>query len=222
MKKNQDTVVFFDVDNTLLDNDGLQGDFDAEIERHFGDDGRRRYREHYEQLRGEVGYADYLGALQRFRLEHLGDPGVGELSSWLLEYPFASRLFDGALDAIEAMSRGTVSAILSDGDGVFQPHKIERSGLKASVDGRVLIYVQKQDEIGPIEARFPAAHYVVVDDKPRVLAAMKERWATRVTTVFVRQGHYAADGRVLESLPPADVTLETISELASLDVDDLR
>jgi hypothetical protein len=213
-----EVVVLFDVDNTLLDNDGLQVDLDAEIVARFGEEGRRRYRELYEELRGEVGYADYLGALQRFRLEHLGDPGVGALSTWLLQYPFHQRLFEGALDSIDHMGRVATTAILSDGDGVYQPHKIERSGLAAQVGGRVMVYVHKEGEIGPIEARYPATRYVLVDDKPRILAAMKATWGDRVTTVFVRQGHYATDAKMLAELPPADITLEAIGELADLDL----
>lgn len=216
MTDSPSTVVFFDVDNTLFDNDGMQVDFDAAIVARFGEDGRRRYRAHYEDLRGEVGYADYLGALQRFRLEHLGDPGIGELASWLLAYPFPTRLFDGSVAAIEAMNRVGTTAVLSDGDGVFQPHKIERSGIAACVEGRVMIYVHKEDELHAIEARYPADRYVVVDDKPRILTAMKDAWGDRVTTVFVRQGHYATESGAGRDHPAADVVLATIGELAAL------
>jgi FMN phosphatase YigB (HAD superfamily) len=207
------TVFLFDVDNTLLDNDAVQSDLSAHLEREVGLVSRVRYWEIFEQLRAELGYADYLGALQRYRLEHQDDPQLLRISFFLLDYPFASRLYPGALAALERCRTLGPTVILSDGDVVFQPLKVQRAGLWEAVEQRVLIYLHKERMLYAVEQRYPAEHYVMIDDKLRILAAMKQVWGERLTTVFPRQGHYAHDPRELAAWPPADVTLARIGEL---------
>ena len=211
-----DTVFLVDVDNTLLDNDAVIADLRRHLVEAFGADCDRRYWEIFEQLRTELGYADYLGALQRYRIERPREAHVLRISLFLLHYPFASRVYPGAFDALRALRARGRTAILSDGDVVFQPRKIERSGLWAAVDGEVLIYIHKEQMLDDVARRYPAARYVMVDDKLRILAAMKKTWGARLTTVFVRQGHYAHDRALVAALPPADVTVETIGELSNL------
>jgi FMN phosphatase YigB (HAD superfamily) len=211
---NTSSVVYLlDVDNTLLDNDRITVDMRRFLEVEVGPEKTRRYWEIFEDLRNELGYADYLGALQRYRLEDPRDPRVLHLSSYLIDYPFANRLYPESLDVIDYLKNSGPAVILSDGDVVFQPRKVERSGLWSAVDGNVLIYVHKEHELDDVEARYPAEHYVIVDDKLRVLAALKKIWGERVTTVFPRQGHYAHDPAVIAAYPPADVTVERIGDL---------
>ncbi|GAC1453648.1 MAG: hypothetical protein PVSMB6_08400 [Steroidobacteraceae bacterium] len=207
------TVFLFDVDNTLLDNDAVQEDLSTHLAGEFGAASRDRYWAIFEQLRSELGYADYLGALQRYRLENLDDPQLLKVSSFLVDYPFAARLYPGALAVIRHCGRLGRTVILSDGDVVFQPRKVQRSGLWDAVAGRVLIYLHKEQMLGAVEQRYPAARYVMVDDKLRILSAMKAFWGARLTTVFPRQGHYALDAREVAAYPPADVTLNNIGEL---------
>jgi FMN phosphatase YigB (HAD superfamily) len=214
---NVESIVFlFDVDNTLLDNDAIQNDLSEHLEREVGLASRDRYWEIFEKLRTELGYADYLGALQRYRLEHQDDPQLLRISFFLLDYPFANRLYPGALAALERCRALGPTVILSDGDVVFQPRKVQRSGLWAAVERRVLIYLHKEQMLASVAERFPAERYVMIDDKLRILAAMKKVWGERLTTVFPRQGHYALDPRELAAWPPADVTLEHIGELVTL------
>jgi FMN phosphatase YigB (HAD superfamily) len=210
-------VSLLDVDNTLLDNDRITGDLRRFLERQVGKDGARQYFELFEELRAELGYADYLGTLQRYRGKHPRDTRVLHLSHYLIDYPFANRLFPESLDVIDLLKQWGPVVVLSDGDVVFQPRKIERSGLWAAVEGNVLIYVHKQQQLDDVEARFPAQRYVLVDDKLHILAAIKEVWGNRVTTVFPRQGHYAHDPKILENNPPADVTVERIGDILRLD-----
>ena len=208
-------VVFLvDVDNTLLDNDQIQDDLKRHLEREFGATTRDRYWAILEALFVELGYRDYLGALQRYRVEHLKDVHLMSMSSYLVDYPFADRLYPGALDVIERLRTLGPTVILSDGDVVFQPRKVERSGIWEAVDGNVLIYIHKEEELDDVARRYPAQHYVLIDDKPRILAAVKEAWGDRVTTVFPRQGQYARDAK---SYRPADVTVERISDLLTHD-----
>jgi FMN phosphatase YigB (HAD superfamily) len=207
-------VFLFDVDNTLLDNDAVQGDLSEYLERQFGRACRDRYWALFEGLRAELGYADYLGALQRYRLENLDDPQLLAVSSFLVDYPFAQRLYPGALSALARCARLGRTVILSDGDVVFQPRKVQRSGLWDAVAGRVLIYLHKELMLSAIERRYPAEHYVMIDDKLRILTAMKRIWGPRLTTIFPRQGHYAHDPRELAAYPAADLTVERIGELA--------
>src|ERR1700753_4466319 len=212
----QDTVFLFDVDNTLFNNDALSADLSAHLESEFGASSRERYWKIFETLRSELGYADYLGALQRYRMEDPDDPQLLRMSAFLIDYPFESRLFPGALKAIAHCRKVGPTAILSDGDVVFQPRKVMRSGLWEAFEGRVMIYLHKEQMLDAVERRYPAKHYVMVDDKLRLLDAMKKIWGARLTTLFVRQGHYALDLASISAYPPADVTLERIGDLADL------
>jgi FMN phosphatase YigB (HAD superfamily) len=207
----------FDVDNTLLDNDQVIADLSKYLKREVGPDRARCYWTIFEQLRTRLGYADYLGALQRYRSEYPHDLGLLAVSRFLINYPFANRLFPNSLDVIERVKQWGAAVLLTDGDVVFQPRKVDRSGLYEAVDGHALIYVHKEHELADVEARYPAAHYVMVDDKLRILAAIKKIWGRRVTTVFVRQGHYALDPRILAACPAADLSLERIGDLLSYD-----
>jgi FMN phosphatase YigB (HAD superfamily) len=208
-----EVVFLLDVDNTLLDNDAVIEDLRQHLVRAFGTACQQRYWDLFEELRRELGYADYLGALQRYRLEHPRDPHLLQISLFLLHYPFADRVYPGAFDVIRHMLRHGPAVILSDGDVVFQPRKVERSGLWAAVEGEVLIYIHKEQMLDEVERLYPARRYVVVDDKIKILAAIKAVWAERVTTVFVRQGHYAADEALIAAYPPADVTVDRIGDL---------
>jgi FMN phosphatase YigB (HAD superfamily) len=208
-----DVVFLFDVDNTLLDNDKVAADLRRHLTNAFGEGKQKRYWVLFEELRSELGYADYLGALQRYRVENLRDPDLLKLSAYLIDYPFANRLYPGSLDVLAHCAQWGPTVILSDGDVVFQPRKVERSGLFDAVAGRVLIYIHKDEELDDVEARYPAKHYVLVDDKPRILAAVKKAWGDRLTTVFPRQGHYALDAAAVAKYPTPDVTIERIGEL---------
>src|SRR5499433_1151152 len=214
-------VFLIDVDNTLLDNDRIQNDIKRHLDREFGVACRKRYWGILEQLFTELGYRDYLGALQRYRVEHPQDIHLLSMSSFLVDYPFANRLYPGALDVLERFRSWGQTVILSDGDVVFQPRKVERSGIFEAVDGHVLIYIHKEKSLDDVQRRYPAEHYVLVDDKPRILAAVKAVWRDRVTTVFPRQGQYAHDAKVVASLPPADLTVERIGDLLAYDFSDL-
>jgi FMN phosphatase YigB (HAD superfamily) len=210
-------VFLLDVDNTLLDNDRVTADLRRHLEREVGPQRTECYWALFEQLRSELGYADYLGALQRYRLEFPRDPHLLTVSSYLVNYPFANRLYPESLDAIDRLKELGQVVILTDGDVVFQPRKIERSSLLEAVAGNVLIYIHKEHELDDVERRYPADHYVLVDDKLRILSAMKDAWGQRVTTVFPRQGHYAHDPEALRKYPPADVTIERIGDVVRLD-----
>jgi FMN phosphatase YigB (HAD superfamily) len=217
-----DVVFLFDVDNTLLDNDRVTADLRRHLDLAFGAECADGYWEEFEKLRSELGYADYLGALQRFRVHHPRDPRLLAVSTWLVNYPFANRLYPGSLDAIDRCRQLGPVAILSDGDVVFQPRKVERSGLWEAVDGNVLIYIHKEEMLDDVEHRLPARHYVMVDDKLRILDAMRRIWGSRLTTVFPRQGHYALDPETVRRYPAADVSLERIGELSELPFECLR
>ena len=213
-----DTVYLFDVDNTLLDNDAVITDLRAHLIGAFGAASAKCYWDGFEALRTELGYADYLGALQRYRAVAMNDPKLLAVSTFLIDYPFASRLYPGALDALARLGRHAPTVILSDGDVVFQPRKILRSGLWEATGGRVLVYIHKEQMLDDLQRRHPARHYVMVDDKLRILSAMKAQLGTRLTTVFVRQGHYAFDLAALASFAPADVTIERIGDLAAVEL----
>ena len=208
-----DLVFLFDVDNTLLDNDAIQQDLRDYLAREHGAACRDRYWELFEELRRELGYADYLGALERFRLEAMHDPRVLRMANWLIDYPFADRLYDGALDVLRHVAQWGRVAILSDGDAVFQPRKVQRAGLWDAVEDRVLIFVHKEEELDDVERLLPARHYVMVDDKLRILDALKRRWGPRVTTVFPRQGHYATDPDILARYRHGDRDVARIGDL---------
>ena len=213
----EDLVFLLDVDNTLLDNDRITADMHRYLEQEVGQDRADAYFRIFEELRQQLGYADYLGALQAYRNEFPRDPHVLYLSHFLVDYPFANRLYPESLDVIDLFKTWGPVVILSDGDVVFQPRKIERSGLWAAVEGKVLIYVHKEQQLADVATRFPARHYALVDDKLRILSAVKAVWGERVTTVFPRQGHYAHDPKILAECPPADITVERIGELSALE-----
>jgi transaldolase len=210
-------VFLVDVDNTLLDNDRIQDDLKRHLEREFGADCRDRYWVILEQLFTDLGYRDYLGALQRFRVEHPREPHLLSMSSFLVDYPFANRLYSGSLDVLERFRSWGPTVILSDGDVVFQPRKVERSGIFEAVGGHVLIYIHKEEALDDVERRYPAEHYVLVDDKVRILDAVKKIWGDRVTTIFPRQGQYAHDAKSIAGYRPADLTVERIGDLLDYD-----
>ena len=216
-----DLVILFDVDNTLLNNDRVQADLDVHMSIEHGTAARNRYWEIFETLRSELGYADYLGALERYRMEEMHDPRLLRISNWLVDYPFAERLYTGALDAVKHARQFAPVVILSDGDVVFQPHKIRRSGLFDAVNGHVLIYVHKEHELEDVRQRYPADHYVLVDDKVRILTAIKKAWGNGVTTVFPLQGHYARDPNIVAAYPPADIGIERVGDLIEYGLNDL-
>jgi FMN phosphatase YigB (HAD superfamily) len=210
-------VFLLDVDNTLLDNDYIEADLKRHLEREFGSQCRQRYWEIFEELRAELGYADYLGALQRYRLGALNDPRLLLMSSFLVDYPFVQRLYPRALDVVRHLGTLGQTVILSDGDVVFQPRKVQRSGLWDAVDGRVLIYIHKERMLDAVVQHYPAQHYVMVDDKLRILQAMQDVMGDRLTTVFPRQGHYAVDPKNIAEFRAADVTVESIGDLLGFD-----
>src|SRR5215467_5111462 len=211
------TVFLFDVDNTLLDNDRVTADLRDHLEREVGHERQERYWSIFEELRAEVGYADYLGALQRYRTNYPRDLHVLTVSHFLLDYRFHERLFPNALEIVQGVKQYALPVILSDGDVVFQPHKIRQAGLYNAFDEAVLIYVHKEFELGDVAQRYPAKHYILVDDKLRILAAIKEVWGKHVTTVFVRQGHYAHDETAINGYRPADYTIERIADILKID-----
>jgi haloacid dehalogenase-like hydrolase len=214
MSKSLDEIVFlFDVDNTLLDNDGVQEDLSRHLEKEFGREKRDRYWALFEELRAQLGYADYLGALQRYRREVEDDPQLLLMSAFLVDYPFAQKLYPGALEAVKHCRQWGPTVVLSDGDVVFQPRKVQRSGIWDAVQGRVLIFLHKEQMLDVVERRHPARGYVMIDDKLRILTAMKKKWGSRLTTIFPRQGHYALGQQETAKYPPADVTIESIREL---------
>ena len=213
-----EVVFLLDVDNTLLDNDRVQADLKRYLEREFGTESSNRYWAIFDQLRAELGYADYLGALQRYRVEATHDPRLLTVSSFLVDYPFANRLYPGSLDAIEHLRKWGQTVILSDGDVVFQPRKVQRSGLWEAVEGRVLIYIHKEQMLDDVRERYPARHYVMIDDKLHILAAMKSLLGDQLTTVFPRQGHYAHDPRIIAANPAADITIERVGDLVEYDL----
>ncbi len=218
MSARSDIVILFDCDNTLLDNDRVVADLREHLEREFGSRNRDRYFEIFEALRKELGYADYLGALQRYRVGADNDCRLLEMSSFLVDYPFADRLYPGALNVIKHFRKYGPTVILSDGDVVFQPRKIRRSGLWEAFDAQVLIYIHKERMLDDVEHRYPAQHYVMVDDKLRILAEMKKVWGNRLTTIFPRQGHYALDPHNVATYPAADLTVEHIGDLVDCDL----
>ncbi len=211
-------VFLVDVDNTLIDNDRIQNDLRRHLEREFGVACRDRYWAILEQLFTDLGYRDYLGALQRYRVEHPQDIHLLSMSSYLVDYPFANRLYPASLDVLERFRSWGQTVILSDGDVVFQPRKVERSGIFEAVEGHVLIYIHKEEELADVERRYPAQHYVLVDDKLRILATVKKAWGSRVATVLPRQGQYAHDPKIIAECLPADLTVNRIGDLLDYDL----
>ena len=213
-----DTVFLFDVDNTLLDNDRVQADMGEHLAETYGEATRDRFWAIFEELRVELGYSDYLGALERYRVEAMHHPKVLRMANWLVDYPFPDRLYPEAIEVVRRAQGIATTTILSDGDAVFQPRKVERSGLWPVFGDNVLIYVHKELELADVENHYPARHYVLIDDKVRILDAVKRAWGDRVTTVFPRQGHYATDPKEVAKYPPADVTIECIGDLLGHDL----
>jgi phosphoglycolate phosphatase-like HAD superfamily hydrolase len=210
-------VFLFDVDNTLLDNDRVSQDLRDHLNIEYGAEARDRYMTILEGLRDEHGYVDYLGAIQRWRLDNMDDPRVPLLSQFLIHYPFERRAFPGAIEVLERLDRVGRTVVLTDGDVVFQPRKVRRAGIWDAVDGRVLIFINKEKHLDDVERFYPADRYVLIDDKLRIHAAVKPQWGEKVTTVFVRQGHYAHDEATIAAYPPADVTIDRIDELLTID-----
>jgi FMN phosphatase YigB (HAD superfamily) len=215
-------VFLVDVDNTLVDNDGIQQDLKNHLEQTYGVAARDRYWRILEDLMVELGYRDYIGALQKFRVEHPREMELLAMSSYLMDYPFAERLYPDALAVLKRLRSLAPTAILTDGDVVFQPRKVEHAGLAKVADGNVLIYIHKEEALEDVERRFPAEHYVLIDDKLRILDAVKKIWGERVTTVLPRQGQYAHDAKVMRALPPPDVTIERIGDLLDYNLTRLR
>ncbi len=222
MPERSELVFLLDVDNTLLDNDEFERELRRQLAESLGESEADEFFAVFEEARAELGYADYLGALQRYRIRHLYEPRLLALSLWLVDYPFAERLFPNVLAVIERLRELGRPVVLSDGDVVFQPRKIKRSGIWDAVAGDVLVYVHKEAELDDVARRYPAERYVLVDDKRRILAAVKERWGDRVTTVFVRQGHYATHPEQEASSPAPDVAVERIADLLGLDASVFR
>jgi FMN phosphatase YigB (HAD superfamily) len=213
-----EAVFLVDVDNTLLDNDRIRDDIQRDFEAAYGTQSRDRYWTIQERLFVELGYRDYLGALQIYRKEHPDDMRVLSMAAYLIDYPFGDRVYPGVLAVLARLREWGTAVILTDGDAVFQPRKVERAGLAQAVGGNVLVYVHKEAALADIERHYPARHYVVVDDKLRLLDAIKRSWAKRVTTVFVRQGAFAQDAAALASLQPADLSIEHIADLLAYDL----
>lgn len=213
-------VFLFDVDNTLLDHDRVVADLRRYMEREIGKERQQRYWEILETVRAELGYVDYLGTLQRYRAEYPHNSSILKVSLYLIDYPFANRLYPNALDVVDHVKQWGTAAVLSDGDAVFQPRKVEGSGLWEAVDGNVRIYVHKEYELADVEKKLPAEHYVVIDDKLKLLTAIKEQWKDRVTTIFPNQGHYAHDPKNLASYPAADISIERIGDMLQLGLAD--
>jgi FMN phosphatase YigB (HAD superfamily) len=212
------TVFLFDVDNTLLDNDRVTADLSNFLEKEIGTERKKEYWAMFEELRAELGYADYLGALQRYRLKNPRESHVLMVSHFLINYPFANRLFPNSLDAIDYAKQFGQVVILTDGDAVFQLRKIERSGLMEAVERNILIYIHKESELDDVERRYPADHYVMVDDKLHILHAIKNVWGPRVTTVFPKQGHYAHDQKILATYAQADININRIGDFLTCDL----
>ncbi|HUN56740.1 MAG TPA: HAD family hydrolase [Candidatus Binataceae bacterium] len=215
------TIFLFDVDNTLVDNDHVIADLMRHLEHDIGHEAAQRYWVLFEELRSQLGYADYLGALQRYRVEHPRDFNILAVSSYLLNYPFANRLFPNSLDVVDSCQALGETVLVTDGDVVFQPFKIHRSGLHEAFEGKVLIYIHKELELDDITTRYPADHYVFIDDKVRILAAVKKAWGARVTTIFPRQGHYAFDEKEVAKYPKPDLTIERIGSLTAADLPEI-
>ena len=212
-----DICFLFDVDNTLLENDRITADLSDYLEKEYGGYAHDSYWTIFEELRRELGYADYLGALERYRVKFMHDPRILRMANWLIDYPFAERIYPGALEAVKHVAQWGTTAILSDGDAVFQPRKVARSGLSDAFGQRVLIYIHKEQELSYVERIFPAKHYVLIDDKLRILDVVKRAWGAKVTTVFPKQGHYALDADIVAAYPKADVEIERIGELVGME-----
>jgi FMN phosphatase YigB (HAD superfamily) len=222
MSETHGLVFLFDVDNTLLDNDRMKRDLGDYVRRTFGEKAEDELWKLYGEERVKHGYADFLGTLELFRLAHLHDARVLHLANWVMDYPYIERLYPDALGVVRHVRQWGLPVILTDGDGVFQPHKLERAGLLSAFGGHVLNYVHKEQELDSVRRAYPAKHYVLVDDKLSLLNVAKRAWGDRVTTIFPRQGHYANDAKVLAHSQPADIEIERIADLMDHDFSALR
>jgi phosphoglycolate phosphatase-like HAD superfamily hydrolase len=212
------TAFLVDVDDTLLDNDRFREDLEQHLEREYGAAARDAYWTIQERRFVDLGYRDYLGAVQEWWESDGRDPRFLTVSGYLLGYPFAERLYPGALDVLDHLRGLGPTIVLTDGDAVFQPSKVARAGIGVVADA-LLVYVHKEEELDDVERRFPADRYVLVDDKVRILAAAKLHWGERVTTVLPMTGQFANDPDLLAAHPAPDVTIEGIADL--LDRQDL-
>lgn len=222
MSETHGLVFLFDVDNTLLDNDRMKSDLGDYVRRAFGEDAEKELWALYEDEREKHGYADFLGTLERFRLAHLHNARILQFANWVMDYPFIERLYPDALGVVRHVRQWGLPVILTDGDGVFQPHKLERSGLLRAFGGHVLNYVHKEQELDSVKSAYPAKHYVLLDDKLSLLDVVKKAWGDRVTTIFPRQGHYANDAKVLACSKPADIEIERVADLMDHDFSALQ
>jgi FMN phosphatase YigB (HAD superfamily) len=222
MSETHQVIFLFDVDNTLLDNDRMKRDLGDYVNRTFGPGAENELWTLYEEERVKHGYADFLGTLERFRLAHLQDTRVLKLANWVMDYPYIERLYPDALGVVRHVRQWGLPVILTDGDGVFQPHKLERAGLLGAFGGHVLNYVHKEQELDSVKRAYPAKHYVLIDDKLSLLNLVKKAWGDRVTTVFPRQGHYANDAKILARSQPADIEIERIADLMDYDFSTLQ
>ncbi|WP_158744178.1 HAD family hydrolase [Acidisphaera sp. L21] len=206
-------VFLVDVDNTLLDNDQFQDALKAHIAKVSGPAARDRYWEIQEHLFHSLGYRDYLGAFQTYRLERPEDVDAIWLSLFVVDFPYATLLYPGALELIAALRKLGRVVALTDGDAVFQPRKLQGAGLIEPLDRHIMICVHKEAEVAEIERRYPAERYVVIDDKIRLLTAFKKVWGNKVMTVFPRQGQFGLDTKVIAANPPADIDVDRIAQL---------
>ncbi|MFN2465530.1 MAG: HAD family hydrolase [Candidatus Dormibacteria bacterium] len=214
-------VFLIDIDNTLIDNDRVKADMEAQIRQLAGPSGSEDFWNLYEEVREELDYVDLPITLARFRAQRPDVRKFPQISAMLLGYPFEDALYPEALHVVEHLKRMGKVVVLSDGDPVFQPAKIARIGMADAVDSNVLIYAHKEQHLDEVTDLYPAEHYVVIDDKPGVLGRMKARLGPRVTTVQVRQGKYASVGAE-EPGPAPDRTFAGIAGCLQLSEADFQ
>jgi FMN phosphatase YigB (HAD superfamily) len=227
LKPTNPLVVLLDVDNTLLDNDRFAVDLSAYLLKQFGADGRDRYWRLFAQRRDDLGYADYLGAVQAFRGGYDDDRDRLGLSAFVLDYPFAERLYPRALEVLAHLRACAPTVIFTEGDLVFQPRKLRSAGIWDAAGGQAIVCLHKTFALTLLHRRYPAAHYFMIDDKPALLAAMKRLLGTALTTVLVHQGQYARESsagfqeRRVPPLPSTrprpDLEIERIADLLGRD-----
>ncbi len=213
----QRIVCFLDFDNTLFDNDGLKADLNQQLSKVLTPAQVQRFWELYEQERHEEGTVDYPATMERFRSE-ISPALADRVWSLIWDYPFATRLFPGSLAVLAHLTALRARpSVVSDGDPLYQPHKIALSGVAAAVQDRVKVYIHKQDHLQEILAWQPADHYIMVDDKAQILADLARLAPGTFTTVHVKQGHYAT----APADPAPDIELAHISDLLQYDLDRL-
>ncbi len=207
-----------DVDNTLLDNDRAKADEAEHLRGLLGEAAASRFWEFYEDVRREEGVVDYPQTLARFKqafVDQFPPETLFQLSHYFLTFPFHSYLYPGALETLAYLGMLGTTAITSDGDATFQGLKIARSGISAAVDGRVALYLHKQEHVDEITTLFPAEHYVMIEDKPSLLSILKAKMANGLTTVLVRQGKYAHAAPAPDDVPP-DLSVAAIADVQQL------